>query len=153
MISYYAGLAAVAVLMGAIYVFRGDADKLSLLHETKDKLLPFAGPTASARFADKQELWRAIGGAAGVLKILMAAGAISNMAARCAHKYPNAQTAAETIFWEAMWLRVVAVWCLYEAAMCWMFPKCPRTMAGGLVRLYCDLVLDLEAAESIGSVA
>lgn len=149
---YYAALAGVCAVLGLVYLRRRDTARLSILRETKNKLLPFAGSSASDRFSDQDELWRAIGGARGVVVILCAAGVISSAASRCARRYPAAETVADTIFWGGIWLRVTAIICLLEALMCRISPKCPRWVAGAMVRGYCELVLDLEAAESIGSV-
>lgn len=148
----YAAMAATALLLAAVYVAHGDCMSMDALREMKSTLLPFAGNPAIDLITEKDAIWIAVGGFRGVWAILRSAGTISTMARRCAQLYPEAATAAEAIFMGGIELRIIATLCLIEGAICARSRHFPRAMVGALVRLYCDMMLDLEAAESIASV-
>jgi hypothetical protein len=146
---------AAGALVIAIYSRRRSNDNLlkAVNPELAARLMPYAGIPESPVFLDKEELWKAIGGIRGVWGICRAAGAIATLAARIAEAHPEARSAATETLVSASYLRVVAMICLAEAAICNALPMLPRMLAWTLARHYCDLVSTLSAAGDLASVA
>lgn len=137
----------VAVFWAIVELMSRRNPELALHRRLVDTLKPYVGSPVDMRYLDKEAMWRAIGGARGVCGAFWAAGAIATLANRCERTNPCARTAAREIFAGALSLRFMAGMSIIEAAICWMVPAFPRAMAGALVRLYCDLVWELEAVE------
>jgi hypothetical protein len=120
--------------------------------ELCDRLLPFTGSTASSDFDHRDAIWNAMGRSRGIWTLFWAAGAISTIACGIARRYPAAETAAQDIFLAAIEVRILSFLALLEALICSVIPEFPRAIAWTVVRLYCDIALTLEAAQSISSV-
>lgn len=100
---------------------------------------------------EKEEFWSIVGRARGVWYLFTGARHITTLAAAKARKEPDAASAAEEIICGFFMMRMLLPFVYVEAAICSMAPPFPRAMAGAFVRLFCDLVVTFQAADSIGS--
>lgn len=138
------------VYIAKLIIFRNPEKRYS--RELCDRLLPFTGSTASSDFEHRDAIWNAMGRSRGIWTLFWAAGAISTIACGIARRHPEAATAAEEVFLASLALRFICALALSEAVICSLTPSFPRALTWTLARLYCDISLTLEAAQSIGSL-
>lgn len=112
--------------------------------EIANSIYPMVSNGRCSRIYTDSDLWDAVGGVGGLIKIGRSAGSLATVARYFALECPECAPDLRAAWWDSVCVRFMVPLCLIEACLCRAFPLWRRPLSWGIARLYCDMASSVE---------